>query len=84
MQTYLEFMRNPPQILYGQINVNGKAKFGEFRYTFNYFSNCWIYQYYTLKGKKGTGGFTVKRALNLLIYKILSTDPEHGKVENYV
>jgi len=73
-----------PLILYGQMQLNGKTKIGSFHYGYNKWSNKMEYLYYTPKGNKGTGGFTIQRALQLMEQGILSTDPNYGTNEFYV
>lgn len=80
--TYLEFVKSPP-VLFGQITCNGKGKIGEFKPLWNHWSNSLCYQYFTPKGRKGIGGFTLQRAYNLFTRNQLTTDPGHGKPENY-
>ena len=63
--TYLDFLKEKP-ILYGSITVNSKEKLGFFKPKFNRYSNNIEYQYYTLNGNIGKGGFTMLRAFNLL------------------
>lgn len=64
-----------PKILYGDITVNGKTKTGSFRLMYNRYSDRTEYLYHTPKGYKGTGGFTVARAMYLLENNRLSTEP---------
>jgi hypothetical protein len=81
--TFSEFAHSP-QILYGQITVNGKSKIGQFRPKWSRYTNQLEYCYFTPQGNKGTGGFTLKKAFNLFVLGRLTTNPEHGKPENYV
>ena len=81
--TYPEFAKSRP-VLFGQIVCNGKVKIGEFRPSWNRWSNSATYQYFTPKGKKGAGGFTLQRAFKLFSTGQLTTNPEHGKPENYL
>lgn len=62
---FIDFAKKPPAVLHGTITVNDKAKTGQFRPKWNHWSNSLIYAYYTETGRKGTGGFTLKRAYNL-------------------
>jgi len=80
---FLKFAKSPP-ILYGQITVNDKTKIGCFKPLWNKYSNQLDYAYFTPKGKKGTGGFTLKRAYDLFILGRITNNPEHGKLENYI
>ncbi len=81
--TYKDFVHSPVR-LYGQITVNGKSKIGEFRPKWSRYSNQLEYAYFTPKGNKGTGGFTMAKAFQLFKDGRLTTNPEHGKPENYV
>lgn len=81
--TYLEFAHTPPR-LYGQIIHNGKCKIGQFKPTWSRYTNQLEYSYFTTNDKKGTGGFTLKRAFELFEIGRLSTNPEDGKPENYL
>lgn len=65
------FVKNPP-ILKGYISVNGKTKNGYFKPEFNRYSNNIAYRYYTENWRKGTGGFTLKKAFDLVNLNILS------------
>nr|DAL97766.1 MAG TPA: hypothetical protein [Caudoviricetes sp.] len=69
--SYLSFVKERP-VLYGNIVVNGVGKFGMFRSTYNPLTNKDEYQYFTLKGKKGTGGFTMDKAYSLYKNKKLT------------
>lgn len=62
--SYVSFLKQKP-VLYGNITVNGVGKFGMFRATYNPLTNKDDYQFYTLKGKKGKGGFTMDKAYSL-------------------
>lgn len=62
--TYSEFTSEKP-ILWGSIYVNGSPKFGMFKPEHNKHSNKICYHYYTPKGNKGTGGFTMRKAYRL-------------------
>lgn len=81
--TYLEFVSNTP-VLYGQITVNDKSKIGTFKPLWNKYSNSLCYAYHTPKGRKGSGGFTLKKAYDLFNTNNLSIDPQMGLPENYV
>jgi hypothetical protein len=72
------------KILYGTISVKGKQKIGSFRLEYNKYSDRMEYLYYTEKGHKGTGGFSMLMASLLLEQGRLSTNPEFGKSENYI
>ena len=80
---YLEFLSAKP-VLFGSTMHNGKQKIGSYQPAFNRYSNRIEYQFYTEKGNKGKGGFTLKRAFDLFSSGLLSFDPESGKKENYV
>ena len=64
--TYFEFAEKKP-VLYGHITHNGKRKSGQFRPCWNKWSNSLCYQYFTEKGRKGAGGFTLRKAHHLFI-----------------
>jgi hypothetical protein len=49
-------------ILKGNIFVNGRNKSGIFKPEWNKYSNSVCYRYYTYKGHRGEGGFTLSRA----------------------
>jgi len=83
VRDFIEFAHKPMK-LYGQITVNGKSKIGEFKPEWSRYSNQLEYQYYTPNGRKGTGGFTLKRAFDLFNAGRLSDNPEMGKPENYI
>lgn len=83
MNSYIEFTKNPPT-LYGHITINGKSKIGSFRPEWNHKINALAYCYYSPKGRKGQGGFTLWKAFVLLNNERLSTNPEMGKLENYL
>ncbi len=75
----INFIKNPPKILYGKINLGDyKEKFGMFKLGWNKYSNSETYHYYTLNGRKGSGGFTVRKAYELIQKNQLSTNPEYG------
>lgn len=59
--TISEFMHEKP-ILKGNIFVNGRNKSGIFKPEWNKYSNSVCYRYYTYKGHRGEGGFTLSRA----------------------
>lgn len=80
---YSTFVKRPP-VLYGQITVNGKSKIGSFRAEWNPLMNALTYRHYSPNGRKGTGGFTLWKAFVLLNNERLSTNPEMGKLENYL
>ena len=71
--SYVSFIKSTP-VLYGTITVNGKTKFGEFRSEYNPLTNKNEYRYYSLKGKRGQGGFTHEKAYALLKSGKLKTD----------
>lgn len=70
MIPYIDFIKDMP-MLKGRIGVNGKIKYGYFKPEFNRYSNKIDYQYYTEKGNKGKGGFTMYKAYQLLKLNIL-------------
>jgi hypothetical protein len=76
-KSYTEFLKKKPN-LYGSISVNGKQKNGMFRPEFNPYSDAVDYHYYTAKGHKGTGGFTISKAYKLFSSGQLSTRPIKG------
>jgi hypothetical protein len=80
---YIEFAKAPP-ILYGYMTVNGKQKIGSFKAEWNHNSNSLCYQYYSPKGNKGQGGFTLMKAFNLFAANRLSTNPADGNPDNYL
>jgi hypothetical protein len=61
IMTISEFMHEKP-ILKGNIFVNGRNKSGIFKPEWNKYSNSVCYRYYTYKGHRGEGGFTLSRA----------------------
>ena len=67
---YIEFSSQRP-VLAGSITVNGRNKGGIFKAEYNRWSNSIDYAYYTEKGNKGKGGFTLKRAFALMNAGIL-------------
>ena len=79
---YIEFAKKPVR-LYGAITVSGKSKIGQFRPVWNRWTNSLEYGYFTPNGRKGSGGFTLKRAYDLFLSGIITENPEHGKPENY-
>ncbi len=72
--TFASFAKYPP-ILYGSIVVGGKEKSGSFVPLWNKYSNSMTYHYHTLKGHKGTGGFTLMKAFRLFSAGALTTNP---------
>ena len=82
-KSYKEFIKATP-IFFGRITVGNKSKIGSFRYEWNYLSNCGHFRYYTFKGKRGKGGFSTKKAWQLLNNNLLSIDPENGNPDNYI
>lgn len=66
MLNYLQFIKQKPlPMLYGAIRMdNGQVKFGFFKAKWNKWSNTMCYQYYTMKGNKGAGGFNLAAAYN--------------------
>ncbi|HEY0088825.1 MAG TPA: hypothetical protein VGB37_08275 [Candidatus Lokiarchaeia archaeon] len=75
----INFIKNPPEVLYGKIELgNYKEKFGMFKLGWNKYSNNETYHYYTLNGRKGSDGFTIKKAYELIQKNQLSTNPEYG------
>jgi hypothetical protein len=83
-ETVKRLQEKLPETLYGQITYEGKVKIGQFRYQYNKWSGRFDYHYYTPKGYRGKGGFTPNRARILYVNGQLSTNPEHGKPENYI
>ena len=59
-----EFKKEKPA-LWGSIRKDGSSKFGQFKPKFNKYSNKIEYAYYTEKGNRGTGGFTINKAWDL-------------------
>lgn len=84
METNIEAKKPAPEILYGQIQVRGRNKIGSFRRRFNSGAGKVEYLYYTETGHRGTGGFTVSKALYLYSIGKLFIDPAMGKTESYV
>lgn len=80
---YITFAKEKPT-LYGQIVVKNKAQIGHFKTIWDPLTNSCVYWYFTPKGRKGKGGFTLKRAYDLFKSGGLSTNPEAGKPENYL
>lgn len=80
----IDFLRTPPPVLYGQITINGVSKIGSFKPEWNQYTNTLQYRFYTEKGRKSTGGFTLKKAHSLYIANQLSVDPGMGKKSNYI
>lgn len=80
---YMQFLHEKP-VLYGQIVVNDRSKIGHFKPGWNKYTNAVNYQYYTEKGRKGSGGFSLQRAYHLLNCNQLSTNPENGIKSNYL
>ena len=62
---YLQFIHEKP-VLIGYIKVGNKIKYGMFQPKWSKYSNSIAYIYYTMKGYRGTGGFTLNRAYYLL------------------
>ena len=57
-----DFRKQLP-ILYGAIKMpNGQIKTGFFKALWDKWSNSMCYSYFTFKGNKGSGGFTLGRA----------------------
>ena len=81
--TLLDILQNKPT-LYGFIMVKGSQKIGSFRPKYNKYTNTIQYAYYTEKGNKGQGGFSLNTGYHLLNRGQLSLDPKNGKRENYV
>lgn len=81
--TQLEFIKSTP-VLYGWIMDNGVQRIGSFRPLFNKYTNSVAYAYYTPKGNKGKGGFTIGRGFTLLEKGQLSTNPDKGDPNNYI
>lgn len=81
--TYLEFAKTKPT-LYGAITVNNTSKIGMFKPEWSRHSGQIDYAYYTFKGNKGKGGFTMMKAYKLFINKQLSINPQDGNPENYL
>ena len=77
---YLEFLKSPPAILEGTITCNGKQKDGYFKPLWNHWSNSLCYQYFTPKGRKGTGGFTLQRAYNLFTNNQLTVPEQQTSI----
>lgn len=80
--TLLDLLQNKPT-LYGFIMVKGSQKIGSFRPKYNKYTNTIQYAFYTEKGNRSQGGFSLAKGFNLLNRGQLSLDPEKGKVENY-
>lgn len=80
--SYRDFVHDPP-VLYGWIVVNGKSKVGSFRTRWDKYAG-FCYCYYTERGNRGSGGFTLGRAYDLYRSGFLSTDPEKGKSSAYI
>ena len=81
--TLLDILQIKPT-LYGSIMVKGSQKIGSFRPIYNKYTNTIQYVYYTEKGNRGKGGFSLNVGYHLLNKGQLSLDPEKGKRENYV
>lgn len=81
---YLEFAKKLPSPLYGQIIVNNRAKVGKFLPEWDNNNNTMFYMYYTHKGNKGSGGFTLGKAWRLFMGGQLSTNPDDGNPDNYL
>lgn len=81
--TLLDILQNKPT-LYGSIMVKGSQKIGSFIPIYNKYTNTVQYAYYTEKGNRGQGGFSLTLGFNLLSIGQLSLDPEKGKRENYI
>lgn len=81
--TLLDILQNKPT-LYGSIMVKGRQKIGSFRPKYNKYTNTIMYAYYTERGNRGQGGFTLNTGYHLLNRGQLSLDPEKGKRENYL
>lgn len=81
--TLLDILQNKPT-LYGSIMVKGSQKIGSFRPRYNKYTNTIQYAYYTEKGNRGQGGFSLNTGYHLLNRGQLSLDTEKGKKENYV
>lgn len=80
--SYRDFIHAPP-VLYGQIIVNGHCKIGSFHVRRDKYSG-FCYCYYTERGNRGSGGFSLGKAYSLYRMGILSTDPEKGKSSTYI
>lgn len=80
---YSVFCKELP-VLYGQITINGRSKVGQFKPIWSHLTNSRIYQFYTHKGHKGSGGFTLNRAYSLFLQNRLSLNPQEGNPNNYI
>lgn len=78
--TYAQFSEQKPT-LWGSILVNRKVKFGKFLPRWNKYSNSLNYMYFTETGNRGSGGFTLRKAYELLCNGSLSLENDFVEIE---